>query len=350
MKIAILVNDGSSLGVTEKTIWGDVHRVGCGGSELALITLCEGWVDRGYDIVLYNDPKEAGASRFEQRPKDSFDTSEYHDVVIAFRTPNPKIIVANTPLKVWLSFDQFTSQPFSNFAPHVDKIIGISKTQKEYFSDVYNINNLQVIDLPLRVQDFDFSIEKVQNRLIFTSVPDRGLMNLHAMWPSIKKEVPDASLVITSDYRLWGSASPLNQPFYQHFLPFMATGAVQFLGALPRVDYLKELMKAELFVYPHKGQSDIHELFCISAMEAQYANAYPITSRYGALDTTNMGCKIDGDPTSPEFSTRFIDAVVEYLSDKVKLVTERSKVSSAILERCHIDTIMNKWDEEVFGL
>jgi len=54
MKIEILCNDGSPLGVTSKTVWGDNFRIGLGGAELALITLCEAWHERGDEVILYN--------------------------------------------------------------------------------------------------------------------------------------------------------------------------------------------------------------------------------------------------------------------------------------------------------
>ena len=50
-------------------------------------------------------------------------------------------------------------------------------------------------------------------------------------FPKIKEMIPDASLVITSDYRLWGVGSPMNQQYVQ---AFMMMEGVEFLGAVPR--------------------------------------------------------------------------------------------------------------------
>ena len=47
MKIDILANDGSPLGVTMNSVWGKDGRIGVGGSELAILTLCEGWTEMG---------------------------------------------------------------------------------------------------------------------------------------------------------------------------------------------------------------------------------------------------------------------------------------------------------------
>ena len=62
------------------------------------------------------------------------------------------------------------------------------------------------------MQDFDkfFGEVKIKNRLIFTSVPGRGLDNLLRIYPTIENAIPDVSLAITSDYRLWGAVQAMN--------------------------------------------------------------------------------------------------------------------------------------------
>ena len=93
--IHVLTNDGSPLGVTSKTIWGDSFRVGLGGAEYALLTLCEEWSKRGDTVVLYNNPWETGASIFEQRSIDSFHPNDPRDILIVFRSPNVRSVPVN---------------------------------------------------------------------------------------------------------------------------------------------------------------------------------------------------------------------------------------------------------------
>jgi len=181
MKIDVLCTDGSPLGVSYKTIWGDKWQIGVGGAELALLTLCEMWTQAGHIVTLYNDPRELNASPFEQRNTSDFIPNENRDILIVFRSPNQKAIVAKG-LKIWLSCDQYTNGNFAKFAPTMDKIVCISKHHAEYFAKQYNIHNTTVIDLPVRVQDYaNFNIEKIPNRLIFTSIPERGLNKLYAI-------------------------------------------------------------------------------------------------------------------------------------------------------------------------
>ena len=102
MRISVLCNDGSPLGVTSHTLWGDNHRIGLGGAEIALITLCEEWTKVGHEVVLYNNPWETNASPFEQRSIDSFRPDEPRDILIIFRSPNHRVGNA-VGKRVWFS-------------------------------------------------------------------------------------------------------------------------------------------------------------------------------------------------------------------------------------------------------
>jgi len=346
MKIAIVAKDGSPIGCTYKTIWGQDGHIGCGGSETAIMTLAEEWTKKGYRCILFNSPREMGVSPFEQRPIDAFDPSEYYDVVIAFRTPNHKVLASNSPLKVFLSFDQFTSHPFVPFVNKVDKVVGISEYHSEHFKQNYDFHDMIVIDLPLRVDDFnDIDVEKIPNRLIYTSVPERGLLNIPAMWPQIRERVPDATLRVTSDYRLWGFNHPANEKYFTHFIG-MDGIVYPPRSALLRKDYLKEICKADMLLYPH--QADNPELFCVSMAEAQYAGAYPVSSDIGAMKTTNMGTIISGDPETMLWRVQCVNKVVELLTDKDKLLTKQSDVFKKAFDRFHPDTVLSAWEDKVF--
>lgn len=218
-KIEILCNDGSPLGVVPNMLWGDHIRIGLGGSETALFTMCETWVNAGYEVILYNNPMGKN-DLFEQLPKTSFDTNGKHDILIAFRSPNPQVIAANAKLKVWWSCDQHTVGDFRAFSLMVDKIVTISPYHSDYFKSAYGIEDAITIDIPIRIQDYENSkVKRVDNRLLFSSVPDRGLNTVWRMWPNIKKQIPDAHIVITSDYRLWGGVAG-NQNHIQKWMAF----------------------------------------------------------------------------------------------------------------------------------
>jgi glycosyltransferase involved in cell wall biosynthesis len=328
------------------SLWGRDGRTGIGGSELAMLTLCECWEKKGHKVRLYNNPTQQGVSEFEQLPIKSFNPDDDRDVLIIFRVPNHAALKAKG-MKIFLSFDQFTSHPFMPFMTMVDKVVGISEYHSEHFRNRYDFHDMIVIDLPLRVDDFeDINVDKIPGRLIYTSVPDRGLLNIADMWPEIKKRVPHATLRITSDYRLWGSNYPGNG---KYFTRFMGMDGVTFPAntALLRDDYLNELCKADILFYPHKA--DNPELFSISVAEAQYAGAYPVSSDIGAMATTNMGTIIPGNPETVFWRTQCVNKIVELLTDRDGLKIKQNDVVIKAFHRFHPDTVLSAWEEKVWN-
>lgn len=345
MKIHVLCNDGSPIGVTLKDLWGEGNRgIGVGGSEYALLTMCEAWHNAGHEVVLYNSPMTENGSPFEQRPIYEYDTNEQRDVLIVFRSPSIRAIVTCNCFKVWWSCDQYTIGNFAEFAPAVNKIVCISDAHKSYFASYYGIINTEVIDLPIRLQDIKDvgEVIKVPNKVIFTSVPDRGLGYLRGMWGHIQARLPEINLTITSDYRLWG----VGEENYSHKESWKDIGNVRFLGAIPRKQLLIEQLQSNLLIYP----CTYEELFCVSVAEAQCCGVYPITSGVGALVTTNEGTIIPGNPASRgDFSEEFMAEIVNLLSSKELLLLKQQEVMEKSIKRFDPENIMKQWDEKIFA-
>jgi glycosyltransferase involved in cell wall biosynthesis len=339
MKLDIIANDGSPLGVSLDSVYGRDGRMGVGGAELALLTLCEGWHTAGHQVRLYNNPTYPNGSPFPQYPIDTFVPQEDRDVVIVFRSPNVRLEGAKG-LKVWFSTDQTTVGNFKEFSTKVDKVVTISPFHAEYFRTAYGIENTITIDLPVRLQDYKEQVDKIPNRMIFCSVPDRGLMTMAQAFPIIKQAIPDASLVITSDYRLWGVDEPRNDLFVRKFL---GMDGVKFLGAIPRLDMVREQMLAVVQPY----SCNYAELFCYATAECQAAGAYPVTTSIGALATTNMGTQVAGDANDPHWVGLFANEVIRTLQSN-DLREQQLRVQADAWIRFSLDSILKQWDEKVF--
>lgn len=345
LKIDILCNDGSPLG----THWSDIYgygpsgRVGLGGAELALHTMCEAWNRVGHHVRLYNNPLTQG-SPYPQFPIDTFIPGEDRDILIIFRSPNHRPNNAKGK-KIWWSCDQYTVGDFAQFSKKVDKIVTISPFHANHFRNAYGIENTVTIDLPVRLEDYSSSplvgVEKIPNRMIYCSVPDRGLTVLAQAYPRIKQEVPDATLVITSDYRLWGLPDARNEQYLRRFL---GMDGVKFLGAIPRKEMVNEQMKAQIMAYP----CTYDELFCYAVAECQVAGAFPVTSSQGAVSTTNMGQIVHGEASNPHWIKTYADAVIHALRYE-EMDRKRAEVREKAIERFSLDKILVEWDSVLYG-
>lgn len=344
MRIDVLCHDGSPLGISSNDLWGEGRRgIGVGGSEYALLTMCEEWTKAGHRVRLYNNPLDPRNTLFGQYPIGTFVPGEDRDVIINFRSPNEGAIIAKG-LRVWWSCDQYTVNDYAKFAPTMDKIVCISDFHKLYFKETYGIENAIVIDLPVRVHDlYGMEVEKRPKSLIFTSVPDRGLQYMRQAWDKIKKEVPEASLTITSDYRLWGLQEPRNEHFRAQWI---AQKDVAFFGAVKRAKLLELQLGADIFAFPNIYD----ELFCVSLAEAQVCGAYPVTSEIGALKTTSLGTLIPGDPRDGRsgFLGKFQDEIISLLKNEDELKAKQEDVRKRAIERFNPENILAQWQDKVF--
>lgn len=340
MRIDLVCNDGSPLGVIPEDIYGR----GLGGAELAMISLMETLAARGHEVKVFNDPRVEGQHNgvfFLSRK--AYNNRSPRDALIIFRSPNTMVRYADVRQTrlIWWSTDQYTVGDFRHVADNVQFGVAISPFHADFLVKKYAIpkEKLGVIDLGVRLQDYQQEVPKVRNRLIFTSVPDRGLQVLHACWPLLQREVPDASLVITSDYRLWGLTTPNN---HYHRLAWAGAPNVQFMGRIPRAALCREQLKAEILAYP----CTYDELFCIAVAEASVAGALPLTSAYGALPTTNdNGILIPGTPTDPTFVKAFVSRLAALLTDERNYLEAKiPRMMTIAQERFNWTNIAEKWE------
>lgn len=343
LRIELLCNDGSPLGV----IPPDIDSRGVGGAELSMMTLMEMFAKRGHLVKVFNDPRQTGEyGGVEYLPIRFFNARGNRDVLIIYRSPNARAAPILAGLrKVWWSTDQFTIGNFTELSKKVDFCVTISPYHTNYHIKHWNIdpNKIGHIDLGVRIWEYEDGrkeIEKIPGRMIYCSVPDRGLKILHAAWPLIKRDAPDATLVITSDYRLWGGAGAGNT---QYRLDWAGMEGVIFYGKVPRAELVKMQLEAEVLSYP----CTYEELFCISAAEAQVAGALPVTTHAGALRTTNeFGIRITGDPRNPAFVRDFANRCATLItSDRTFMETRRQSMIVAARRRFDWFTIAKQWEK-----
>lgn len=342
LTIDIYCRDGSPLKITPPVIYGR----GVGGAELSLMTWAETMAGRGHKIRIFNNPDTAGVyDGVEYLPQAAFDPGQYRDVFIVYRSPSHcPIDQVKAGVKLHWSTDQYTVGNYAkDIVPFVDKIVCISPYHMADYEGRYNPAHGQItyIDLGVRLQDYSRKVEKIKNRFIFCSVPERGLEIVRLIWPQIREAIPDASLVITADHRLWGSHSPNNQQYRLNMLPLEG---IIFLGAISRGDLVKRQMEAQIHLFP----CIYPELFCISSAECQVAGAYSVTSDNGALSTTNgFGQIVPGNPHDPTWQKRFVETAVGLALDQKRLTKLAEAGMSKAIKRFDWHGICDEWEKVI---
>lgn len=318
----------------------DYEGKGVGGAEASLILLSRSLAKLGYVVDVYNDTEvEGNFNGVNYNNIKSFDYDDYCDYFILFRNSMVGLDNVHAGVKLFWSCDQHTTNDWEyEVEPFIDGTIAISEYHKNYLINKTCLGSkpIQVVDLGVKAEDYTQKVKKVPGKMIYCSVPRRGLEHLVQLFPLIKKRVPNATLTITSDYTLWG-AQPENAEFIESF---RGMDGVTFLGKVPRSELVKHQLEAEVMAYP----CTYDENFCIAALECIVSGANPVTTDIGAMSTTvkNYGVVIKENPGSIRYTEQFVDGVCSILEGKRFATPDPTLFSWDTLAKKQWDAMLKK--------
>lgn len=356
MRIAFYCTRGASCFVfTPRTI----HERGVGGAELGLITIAEALAAEGHDVAVFNTCPSPGVydgvvyARSDDLAR--LLGTEW-DAFVLVRNPAPGDLMSQVRARrrIFFSCDQFTTGNYAtDVFPKVDHTVAISPYHRDYLADRYGEppSRITAVDLPVRIAEYEPELRlphKTPHRLIYCSVPGRGLEHLARLFPRIRANQADAELIVTSDYSLWGEGIAAgNEPLRALFA---GMPGVSFLGKVHRRELVRLQMSADILAYPNHPVSGNCELFGISVAECQVAGAVPVTSAYGAFTTTVIeGCLIGGDPSEPTYQSAFVHGILDLWSSRGRLTGHQTRLRAAALARFDPWRVAGLWTAVLRG-
>jgi glycosyltransferase involved in cell wall biosynthesis len=323
-----------------------------GGSESALLYLTRALARRGHDITIVNTCLPDAAGVFDGVRYVSYTTPG--DAVALSRRVNPDVLVAfrdfpalrwpfTGHLKVYWGHDDLSSV-WAASAPwgalgrlalrrvagpiierRADHVFVVSEWLASLLHTVlrYPRDRIHVLRNGVHLAYFDGPPPpRHRHRLIYTSIPWRGLDLLLDIFPHIRHEIQTAELWIYCDlYR--GIVTGSDRRYTRAVLRRCSQPGVRLVGSHPHPILARDLAQAGLWVYPHRPRPRMGffaETSCIAAMEAMAAGTPVIASRRGALpeliDSGTNGLLIDGDPSSAAHKTAFVTETLRLLRDE----------------------------------
>lgn len=286
------------------------HDTGVGGTEALVVVLAETLAALGITVIV--------ATPIEQ---ERCDRGVRYQPVTASR---PREAAVTVLVKQWsgVATDAGARRVFLATDVHVpdpesltrciqwsSRSLALSPFMRDSLANEVSTPGMGVLPPPIALEDYAGTAETRDRVLLYCSVPDRGLFYLKDLFPAIRRRVPDATLVITSDFSLWGRAAARDA--FAGF--FQKQPGIEYLGHVDRPRLVAEQRRARILAYP----CIFPEGFCIAAAECMAAGAVPVTTNAFALTTTvgDAGALVDGRPRSWFYRRRFVKAAIALLDD-----------------------------------
>lgn len=297
-----------------------------GGSETAGLCLAREMAKLGHAVrVFCNTPKPGVYDKVEYRVIQEWPVWSQrnpHDVAIVQRAPEAFATTLSSKLNYLWCHDLALRRQAGHFKAamwNVDRVVVLSDYMRQQYKDVYGLpddvfyQTRNGIDRTLI--DSVPGVERVRNRLLYISRPERGLdVLLQDIMPLIKAKRPDVSLAICT----YDNPAGLPPDFMAKINAAIENLGVENLGHLTKRELYAEMKRCAALVYPTPSpvSPEFREVSCIAVMEAQACGLPVITSRNGALpETCPGGAVVDGVTGTSGYAQAFAARVLEVLDD-----------------------------------
>jgi glycosyltransferase involved in cell wall biosynthesis len=169
---------------------------------------------------------------------------------------------------------------------HYHKIMALSPFHRDYLKNLYGVpdEKIWVTSNGIEPKRFQTDVtwpEKEPYRVVFSSSPDRGLMEAMLVMDQVVPEYPDATLHV---YYGFDNLLKVGRHAEVEHLKKMAAERpyVTIHGNIAQSKLTEELKKSCVWLYP----TNFLETYCITAIEMLCAGVYPVVRAYGALPHT----------------------------------------------------------------
>ena len=353
LRIVFVLGDG-----VEEWTPETIKKTGIGGSELMAMEVSKRLAALGHKVSVYNSCGEFNEGIYGGVTY--YQTHKYHDlecdVLIVSR--NAKYLSdqynITAKLKLLWVHDVFAINATNELLLKANRILALSQWHKDFLVKYHNVHPQQVIVTRngINLNRFNKTIERNRFKCVNSSSPDRSWAVLLDVWPRIKEQVPQAELHLYYGFKNWEYSAqfdPKNKDLIQYLkdkISSLSNQGVVFHDRINQDELAKELLSSSVWTYP----TWFSETSCITAMEMQAAGVRMVTSSIAALKETagDRAVLLEGEWTSEEYKSEFVDAVVEKLTNEDN--SDRLALQSYAKEHFSLDALSEDWESMFYSL
>ena len=303
-----------------------LNRIGVGGSETYIIEMSR-HIARitNFDVYVFcNCEEEELFEGVQYRKLETYvefiNSNKVDTSIISRFSEYTHVSLANEINNIYLVVHDLL--PSGNIVP-TDKrlraIFCMSEWHKSFFLQTYPMleHKVKVFPNGINLQDYQSSQDKKLGSFIYSSFPNRGLINLLKMFPKIRKRLPDATLDIFCDIK--GNFVQNIAKEEMDEIERLLDTQKEFVtnhGWVRKEELQKYWQKAEFWLYP----CTFMETFCITALEAAASRTLAITNNLAALQNTvgDRGLVVEVDTVDSARSEKWQDTVIDQLMELIE--------------------------------
>lgn len=317
-----------------------------GGIETGIVRLAEALSRRGHDVTVYTPHENPPPSKPVYRFKNEIIQAGSLDVFVAVRDWIPLLFQEIKAEKrvFWTgdAADQFPNYGIGDkrVIASCDRLLTVSSWHTENLCEASGFPRAKTsalgngVDLRL----FDGSEKRIRKRMIYSSMPYRGLVHVPPLLKALVQKHPDLEMHVFSGYQIYDQG---NKEFEGLRRELSGISQVKIHGNVLQKELAREFMKSSVLFYP----CHFEETSCITALEAQAAGCPIVSTHLGALPETvgNAGILIDEMPGSQKFYDRFFIETDRLLSDD-RLWTSLSEAGKKRAQEFSWDVIAQRFE------
>jgi predicted O-methyltransferase YrrM/tetratricopeptide (TPR) repeat protein len=310
---------------------------GVGGSETYIIEMAR-YIKKlsSFDVYVFCNTPEKKEENFEGVIYRHLDT--YYEFINTHYVKH--VIVSRFSEYLPVTFKGFTENVY--FVIHdltpsgvvipkdikLKNIFCLTEWHVSYFTNIFqSLVNITVpfyygIDNKFKIDVDIGGIEqpiKVKNKFIYSSFPNRGLLQLLQMWQTIHDRYPTSTLHIYADVNnKWSNdVEPEKMALIRRLLAQYKTQenglGINYHGWVSKKELAESWLTADIWFYP----CTFMETFCLTALEAASSKTLCVTNDLAALQNTvgNRGIIVPGDATIEEWQKTALEKLFEIMDD-----------------------------------
>lgn len=335
-----------------------VKKTGIGGSELMLLQQARGLAALGHRVRVYNSCGKYGEGIYDG--VEYYETNKFQDlkcdVLIVSRRADMLADQYNIQAKLKLLWvhDVFAINATNEMLLKADRILALSEWHKQNIINFHNVHPDHVIVTRngIDLNRFKKQITKNQFKCVNSSSPDRSWPILFDVWPRIKAQVPQAELHLYYGFKNWEFSARFDKNqmdlinFLKNKIKELEPMGVVYHDRVNQQQLAEEFLSAGCWTHP----TWFTETSCISAMELQAAGVRLVSSSIAALNETvgSRGTLIDGDWTTVPYKDKFVDAVVNALTNNDN--SDRDALQKYAQEHFGLESLAQNWNDMFYDL